>query len=79
MRLHDESNTNNGRFINADTLHSLQILDDESHPNSHNQGPTKSASGSKEGLSVYGLFRHLARTHRVGFCCDGTFFDRVLT
>jgi DNA mismatch repair ATPase MutS len=62
MRLHDESNTNNGRFINADTLHSLQILDDESHPNSHNQGPTKSASGSKEGLSVYGLFRHLART-----------------
>ncbi|KAF2686455.1 hypothetical protein K458DRAFT_476351 [Lentithecium fluviatile CBS 122367] len=49
-------------FINADTLHSLQILDHESHPNSHNQGPTKSSSGSKEGLSVYGLFHHLART-----------------
>lgn len=30
------------------------------HPQSHNQGP--SSSGSKEGLSVYGLFHHLART-----------------
>jgi DNA mismatch repair protein MSH5 len=50
------------RFINADTLHSLQVLDNESHPNSHNQGPTKSSSGSKEGLSIYGLYHHLART-----------------
>jgi DNA mismatch repair protein MSH5 len=50
------------RFINADTLHSLQILGSESHPHSHNQGPTKAASGSKEGLSVYGLFHHLAKT-----------------
>jgi DNA mismatch repair protein MSH5 len=50
------------RFINADTLHSLQVLYNESHPNSHNQGPIKSSSGSKEGLSVYGLFHHLART-----------------
>ncbi|KAF2866754.1 muts domain V-domain-containing protein [Massariosphaeria phaeospora] len=49
-------------FINADTLHSLQILELESHPNSHNQGPAKASSGSKEGLSVYGLFHHLART-----------------
>jgi DNA mismatch repair protein MSH5 len=49
-------------FINADTLRSLQIMALESHPNSHNRGPTKSSSGSKEGLSVYGLFRHLART-----------------
>lgn len=48
-------------FINADTLHSLQVVDAESHPNSHNRGPT-SSSGSKEGLSVYGLFHHLART-----------------
>jgi DNA mismatch repair protein MSH5 len=53
---------NFNRFINSDTLHSLQILDNESHPNSHNQGPIKSSSGSKEGLSVYGLFHHLART-----------------
>ncbi|KAL8961011.1 MAG: hypothetical protein Q9193_002376 [Seirophora villosa] len=30
------------------------------HPQSHNQGP--STSGSKEGLSVYGLFHHFART-----------------
>lgn len=34
----------------------------ESHPNYHNQGPTNSSSGSKESLSVYGLFHHLART-----------------
>jgi DNA mismatch repair protein MSH5 len=49
-------------FVNANTLHSLQILDAESHPASHNQGPTKASSGAKEGLSVYGLFHHLART-----------------
>lgn len=49
-------------FVNADTLRSLQILDAESHPHSHNCGPTKATSGAKEGLSVYGLFHHLART-----------------
>ncbi|KAL1618838.1 hypothetical protein SLS54_006953 [Diplodia seriata] len=49
-------------FVNMDTLLSLQILQSESHPNSHNQGPTKSSSGSKEGLSVYGLFHYLAKT-----------------
>ena len=49
-------------FINADTLHSLQIMGAESHPHSHNKGPTKASSGEKEGLSVYGLFHHLART-----------------
>lgn len=32
----------------------------QTHPQSHNQGP--SASGSKEGLSIYGLFHNLART-----------------
>ncbi|CAI6250959.1 unnamed protein product [Periconia digitata] len=49
-------------FVNSDTLHCLRILENESHPNSHNQGPGKIPSGSKEGLSVYGLFHHLART-----------------
>ena len=49
-------------FINSDTLHSLQIMGVESHPHSHNKGPTKTSSGEKEGLSVYGLFHHLART-----------------
>jgi DNA mismatch repair protein MSH5 len=49
-------------FVNADTIHSLQILGAESHPASHNRGPTKASSGAKEGLSVYGLFHHLART-----------------
>lgn len=47
------------RFINKDTLMSLGIMQSESHPSSHNQGPTTSSSGSKEGLSVYGLFHHL--------------------
>lgn len=50
------------RFVNTDTLLSLQIIQSESHPHTHNQGPTKAKSGSKEGLSVYGLFHHLART-----------------
>lgn len=50
------------RFINQDTLKSLQIMENESHPNTHNQGPTTNSSGSKEGLSVFGLFNHLAHT-----------------
>ncbi|KAF1911832.1 muts domain V-domain-containing protein [Ampelomyces quisqualis] len=54
-------------FVNANTLHSLQILGAESHPHSHNRGPTKSNSGAKEGLSVYGLFHHLARTSQGRF------------
>ncbi|RAL65195.1 hypothetical protein DID88_001301 [Monilinia fructigena] len=49
-------------FVNADTLSSLQIIQPESHPNSHMQGPNKSNSGSKESLSVFGLFYHLAST-----------------
>ncbi|KAI4729264.1 hypothetical protein E4T49_02943 [Aureobasidium sp. EXF-10728] len=49
-------------FVNADTLLSLQIIQSESHPHSHNQGPAKTNSGSKEGFSVYGLFHTLART-----------------
>ncbi|MCJ1249396.1 MutS protein msh5 [Trapelia coarctata] len=49
-------------LVNADTLASLQIMQSESHPHSHNQGPTKATSGSKEGLSIYGLFHHLAKT-----------------
>lgn len=51
-------------LINADTLLSLQITSTESHPNAQQQGPAgKSGSGgAKEGLSVYGLFHHQART-----------------
>jgi len=53
-------------FVNADTLLSLQITSTESHPNAQNQGPAgkgwSSSGGSKEGLSVYGLFHHFART-----------------
>jgi DNA mismatch repair protein MSH5 len=46
----------------VDTLTSLQILQSESHPNAFNQGPGKTSAGSKESLSVYGLFYHLAQT-----------------
>lgn len=49
-------------FVNADTLASLQIIQSESHPNSHMQGPNKATSGAKESLSVFGLFHHLAST-----------------
>lgn len=49
-------------FMNSDTLAALQILQSEVHPQAHNQGPTNTNSGSKEGLSVYGLFQNLART-----------------
>jgi DNA mismatch repair protein MSH5 len=50
-------------FINSDTLLSLQITTTESHPNSQQQGPANNRSrGSKEGLSVYGLFHGLAKT-----------------
>jgi DNA mismatch repair protein MSH5 len=49
-------------FVNSDTLASLQIIQSESHPNSHMQGPNKSTSGAKESLSVYGLFYHLTST-----------------
>ena len=47
-------------FANMDTLLSLQIIQSEAHPHTHNQGPK--SSGSKEGFSVYGLFHHLACT-----------------
>ncbi|KXS95611.1 hypothetical protein AC578_10391 [Pseudocercospora eumusae] len=50
-------------FVNADTLLSLQITTTESHPNAQQQGPAKSG-GSKEGLSVYGLFHPLAKTQQ---------------
>jgi len=51
-------------FINADTLLSLQITSTESHPNAQNRGPPSKgwSSGAKEGLSVYGLFHHQAKT-----------------
>ncbi|KAI1180496.1 muts domain V-domain-containing protein [Nemania sp. FL0916] len=52
----------NSMFVNADTLCSLQIMQPEYHPNSLQRGPTVSTSGAKEGLSVYGLFSHLAVT-----------------
>ncbi|KAI0165541.1 muts domain V-domain-containing protein [Xylariaceae sp. FL1272] len=45
----------NSMFVNADTFASLQILQSEHHPNSHQ-------AVAKESLSVYGLFCHLAVT-----------------
>ncbi|QIX01697.1 hypothetical protein AMS68_007214 [Peltaster fructicola] len=51
-------------LINADTLHALQIIATESHPNAQQQGPASrgASGGAKEGLSVYGLFHHQAKT-----------------
>jgi DNA mismatch repair protein MSH5 len=51
-------------FINTDMLLSLQIMSTESHPNAQQHGPASKAGsgGSKEGLSVYGLFQHFAKT-----------------
>lgn len=51
-------------LINTDTLYALQIMATESHPNAQQQGPTSkgSSGGAKEGLSVYGLFHHQAKT-----------------
>lgn len=40
------------RFVNADTICSLQIFEDESHPNFHMQGPK---GRGKEGLSLFGI------------------------
>jgi DNA mismatch repair protein MSH5 len=44
-----------------DTIQSLQVFESESHPNFHNQGPSKTR-GTKEGFSIYGLFHKFART-----------------
>jgi DNA mismatch repair protein MSH5 len=44
-----------------DTIQALQVFESESHPNFHNQGPSKTR-GTKEGFSVYGLFHKFART-----------------
>lgn len=62
IRIIEMFNLSDIMFVNADTLASLQILQSENHPNSHMQGPNKATSGAKEGLSLYGLFCHLACT-----------------
>jgi DNA mismatch repair protein MSH5 len=51
----------NSMFVNSDTLMSLQILQDENHPNSHQNA---SGSGSKESLSLFGLFQHFVCTRQ---------------
>ncbi|KAF4445068.1 hypothetical protein F53441_10992 [Fusarium austroafricanum] len=49
-------------YVSTDALLSLQILQTELHPNSQAWGPDANKSSSKESLSVYGLFHHLACT-----------------
>lgn len=49
-------------FVTLETLTSLQIVQSELHPNSQVWGPDPKGNGSKESLSVYGLFHHLAST-----------------
>ncbi|KAF4961953.1 hypothetical protein FSARC_9944 [Fusarium sarcochroum] len=52
----------NYMFVSADALLSLQIVQTELHPNSQAWGPDPNKGSSKESLSVYGLFHHLAST-----------------
>ncbi|KFA79659.1 hypothetical protein S40288_04057 [Stachybotrys chartarum IBT 40288] len=52
----------NYMHIDAETLSSLQILQSEPHPNSQVWGLDPNGSGTKESLSVYGLFHHFACT-----------------
>ncbi|KAF9869815.1 DNA mismatch repair protein [Colletotrichum karsti] len=49
-------------LITKDTLSSLQVFQSEIHPSTLVSGAATSGSGSKESLSVYGLFRPLAGT-----------------
>ncbi|KAF4949592.1 hypothetical protein FGADI_8787 [Fusarium gaditjirri] len=49
-------------YVSKNALLSLQILQTELHPNSQAWGPDANKSNSKESLSVYGLFHHLACT-----------------
>ncbi|KAK1725816.1 muts domain V [Colletotrichum acutatum] len=49
-------------FVNADTLSCLQIFQSELHPSNLISGAGKAASGSKESLSLFGLFYPLAGT-----------------
>ncbi|OHE91757.1 MutS domain V [Colletotrichum orchidophilum] len=49
-------------FVNADTLSSLQVFQSELHPSNLISGMGKAASGSKESLSLFGIFHPLAGT-----------------
>lgn len=49
-------------YVSAETMESLQIVQSELHPNSLVWGPDPNGGGSKESLSVYGLFHVLAVT-----------------
>ena len=53
-------------------------MQSETHPSSHNQGPTRASSGSKEGLSLYGLFQHFARTPQGRFLLRQQFLRPTL-
>lgn len=43
-------------LVDANTIVSLQIFEDESHPNFHMQG--RGGQGNKEGLSLFGIMNH---------------------
>lgn len=49
-------------LVNTDTLSSLQIFQSQLHPNDLISGTGRSDSGSKESLSLYGIFYSLAGT-----------------
>lgn len=49
-------------FVNADTLSSLQVFQSELHPSNLISGTGKTVPGSKESLSLFGIFHPLAGT-----------------
>ncbi|KAK1503183.1 MutS domain V [Colletotrichum costaricense] len=49
-------------FVNADTLSSLQVFQSELHPSNLISGTGKAVSGSKESLSLFGIFHPFAGT-----------------
>ena len=51
-------------FINADAFASLQIIHTEFHPNGQTNSQHHTSAGTKENLSVFGLFRQLACTRQ---------------
>ena len=67
----------NFMYITQETIHSLQILQSEQHPNELTSG-AQSAGGVKESLSVYGLFHHLAGTLQGRACLRRLFLRPTL-
>ena len=65
-------------FVAAETLLALQIVQSELHPNSQIWGPDHSGHGTKESLSIYGLFHQQACTPQGRNCLQKLFLRPTL-